>query len=162
MDLVPVLVVAAGLSEAAGRLLPLVSRRPGMSRTSVVGLLCTGAIVEGAVVALWPLTAQATGELLSPSVESSDSRLAWSAGSVAPLLLAAIIAFPLLGPLLHLVLLATVGAGLATTLADASGVRWEVACVHVGIAGLVLAAGVAVVRRLVAGILAAGDREPAS
>ena len=57
------LLLFAGLSEAAGRILPLVARRPGMSRTFVAGLLLPGGLVEGAVFALWPLTAWTLAEL---------------------------------------------------------------------------------------------------
>ncbi|MFC8241655.1 hypothetical protein [Streptomyces chartreusis] len=57
MSLVIVLLLFAGLSEAAGRILPLLARRPGMPRTLVVGLLIGAGLVEAAVFTLWPLTA---------------------------------------------------------------------------------------------------------
>ncbi|MFD8844634.1 hypothetical protein ACFV05_20545, partial [Streptomyces pseudogriseolus] len=61
--LVLALVLLAGLSEAAGRILPLVARRPEVSPPVVAGLLLTGTAVESAVVALWPLTAFTLAEL---------------------------------------------------------------------------------------------------
>ncbi len=99
------LLLLAGLSEAAGRIMPLLVCRPGVSPRNVVGLMLTGAIVEGAVLALWPLTAWTVAELLLTS-PSADGTLEWTPGLLAPLLLAAVLAFPLLGPLLHLLLFA--------------------------------------------------------
>ncbi|MDX3248104.1 hypothetical protein [Streptomyces sp. ME18-1-4] len=71
---------------------------------------------------------------------------------VAPLVLAAVLAFPLLGPLLHLVLFLGVGAGLVGPLAAESGVGWWSAAGCVAGAGLGLA--VETVRRLVVRISA--------
>ncbi len=68
--LVLALVLLAGLSEAAGRILPLVARRPEVSPPVVAGLLLTGTAVESAVVALWPLTAYTLAELLPGAVAS--------------------------------------------------------------------------------------------
>jgi len=156
---VAVLLLIAGLSEAAGRLLPVVSRRPGISRRFVVGLLLAGAFVEGAVFGLWPLTAwtiagQVTG------AGSGAVGLAWTPGMVAPLVLTAVLAFPLLGPMLHLLLLMGVGAGLVSLLAVATGLGWTVAAGCVAVAGAGLAVVVAAVRRLVATIIATGVPEP--
>ncbi|MFE6286566.1 hypothetical protein [Streptomyces sp. NPDC057877] len=155
---VVLLLVLAGVSEAAGRILPLAVRRPGMSRTLVAGLLLAAGLVEAAVFALWPLTAWTLAELVlsSPSPGPGPE---WTPALVVPLLLAAVLAFPLLGPFLHLLLFVGVGAGLADPLAAATGLGWwgAVGCVAVAGAGL----GVAVegVRRLVVRISAAEARE---
>jgi hypothetical protein len=154
MSLVVVLVLIAGLSEAAGRVLPLVARRPHLSHAHVIGLLLAGTLVESTVIALWPLTAQALAELAGPA------ELAWTPALIAPLVLAAVLAFPMLGPLFHLLLLAGVGAGLASTLADASGLNWFVAAGCVTAAGVGLALAVDLVRRLVARLIAIGAPEP--
>ncbi|TDC96658.1 hypothetical protein E1292_38100 [Nonomuraea deserti] len=146
---VVVLVLLAGLSESAGRILPLVARRPGVSRSNAILLLLTGAVVEGAVFALWPLTAWTLAELLVSAPVSGVAALTWTPGLVVPLLLAAVIAFPLLGPLLHLLLLVGVGTGLATQLAATTGLSWWPAAGCVAVAGIGLAAAVDVVRRLV-------------
>jgi hypothetical protein len=136
---VAILLLFAGLSEAAGRLLPVVAAGPAVSRTRAAGLVLGGAVVEGAVFALWPLLASAP----------AGAVMAWTPGLVAPLLLAAILAFPLLGPLLHLLLLAGVGASLATELATTAGLGWWPAAGQVAVAGLGLAVAVEAVRRLV-------------
>jgi hypothetical protein len=159
MSAVVVLVLVAGLSEAAGRVLPLVSRRPGMSRPVVAGLLVFGALIEAAVIALWPLTAWTLAELVHPAARSNTTGLEWTPALIAPLVLAAILAFPWLGPFLHLLLLAGVGANLAGALADASGLAWGIAAACVAVAGVGLALAVDLVRRLVATILASGARE---
>lgn len=154
-----VLVLLAGLSEATGRLLPLVARRSRVSRPVVAGLLLTGTVVESTVILLWPLTAWTLAELTLSAPLSGVEALTWTPGEVAPLLLCAVIAFPLLGPLLHLLLLVGVGSGLVGPLAGTTGLdRWAAAgCVAV--AGVGLAAAVEAVRRLVARISAAGVRE---
>ncbi|WP_406440305.1 hypothetical protein OHB14_15855 [Streptomyces sp. NBC_01613] len=158
MSAVIVLLLFAGLSEAAGRILPLVARRPGMSRTFVAGLLLAAGLVEGAVFALWPLTAWTLAELTLSATPSGDGP-AWTPSLLAPLLLSAVLAFPLLGPLLHLLLLVGVGAGLAGPLAAATGLGWwgAAGCVAVGGAGLGLA--VEAVRRLVVRISATAAPE---
>ncbi|WP_406163687.1 hypothetical protein OG806_47275 [Streptomyces sp. NBC_00882] len=154
-----VLLVFAGVSEAAGRILPLVARRPGMPRTLVAALLLPAGLVEGVVFALWPLTAWTMAESVVSS-PSPGTGLEWTPGVVAPLVLAAVLAFPLLGPLLHLVLFVGVGAGMVGPLAAASGLdRWSAAgCVAVAGAGLALA--VETVRRLVVRISTTGAQEP--
>lgn len=157
---VAVLLLCAGLSEAAGRVLPVVARRTGVSRTRAVGLLLAGAVVEGAVFALWPLSAWALAELVPAAAPAGGAVLVWTPGLVAPLLLAAVLAFPLLGPLLHAVLVAGVGAGLAAELAAAAGLGWWVAAGCVAIAGLGLAGAVEAVRRLVARLHPARAAEP--
>jgi hypothetical protein len=146
---IAVLLLFAGLSEAAGRVLPVVARRSGVSRRSAVGLMLAGAVVEGAVFALWPLSAWALAELVLSAPPAKDVVLVWTPDLVAPLLLAAVLAFPLLGPLLHLVLLVGVGAGLAVELATLAGLDGWVAAGCVAVAGAGLATAVEVVRRLV-------------
>ncbi|MEU0806109.1 hypothetical protein [Streptomyces sp. NPDC005970] len=153
-----VLLVLAGLSEAAGRILPLVSRRPGMSRTFVAGLLLPGGLVEAAVFALWPLTAWTLARLVLSAPPQGG--LAWTPDLVAPLLLAAVLAFPLLGPLLHLLLFVGVGAGLADALAAATGVGWWSAAGCVAVSGVGLGVAVEAVRRLVVRIGATEAPEP--
>ena len=162
---VVVLLVLAGLSESAGRVLPLVARRPKMSARLVAGLMVTGTVVEGTVIALWPLAASTVADLVQPVVAPDatplpgTAGLAWTPALVAPLLLAAVLAFPLLGPFLHVLLVAGVGVGLAGPLAAASGLGWWTAAGCIAVAGGGLAATVEVVRRLIARIIA-GAREP--
>ncbi|MFD6139857.1 hypothetical protein [Promicromonospora sp. NPDC060271] len=152
------LLVLAGLSESAGRVLPLVARRPRLSRRLVAGLMVTGTVVEGTVIALWPVAAWTVADLVGPGRLPSTSGLVWTPALVAPLLLAAVLAFPLLGPFLHLLLVAGVGAGLAGALAAETGLGWWVAAGCVAAAGIGLAATVDVVRRLTARVVA-GARE---
>lgn len=156
---VVVLLLFAGMSEAAGRILPLVARRSGMSRTSVAGLLLPGGLVDGAVFALWPLTARTLAERVQ-SPPSSGGGWMWTPGLVAPLVLAAVVAFPLLGPLLHLLLLGGVGAGLAGPLAAATGLGWWAAVGCLAVSGVGLGVSVEAVRRLVVRISATGAPEP--
>ncbi|MFF4878694.1 hypothetical protein [Micromonospora sp. NPDC000668] len=146
---VAILLLLAGLSEAAGRLLPVVARLPSVSRTRVVGLMLAGALVDGAVFALWPLSAWTLAELALPTSPSDEAALIWTPGMAAPLLLAAVLAFPLLGPLLHLVLMVGVGAGLAAALTTVAGLGWWDAAGCVAIAGIGLGVAVEGVRRLV-------------
>jgi hypothetical protein len=157
---VVVLLLFAGLSEAVGRMLPLIARRSGASRTGVVGLLLTGALVEGTVFALWPLTAWTLARLVLPAPPPGVVAPAWTPGLIAPLVLAAVLAFPLLGPLLHLLLLVGVGAGLAGPLAEATGLGWWAAAGCLAVAGAGLALAVEAVRRLVGTIGATGAAEP--
>ncbi|MET8325747.1 hypothetical protein [Streptomyces sp. NPDC005181] len=152
---VVVLLLFAGLSEAAGRILPLVARRPGMSRTFVAGVLLPGGLVEGAVFALWPLTAWTLAELVLSS-PPSDGGLVWTPSLVAPLVLSGVLAFPLLGPLIHLLLFVGVGASLAGPLATATGLGWWGAAGCVALAGAGLAVTVEAIRRTVVRISAAG------
>ncbi|WP_328349689.1 hypothetical protein OG828_02645 [Streptomyces sp. NBC_00457] len=153
MSVVVLLLLLAGLSEAVGRILPLLARRPGMPRTLVGGLLLAAGIVEGVVFALWPLTAWNLAELVMSSPAPGEG-LAWTPGLVAPLLLAAILAFPLLGPFLHLLLFLGVGAVLADHLAVATGLGWWSAAGCVAVAGVGLGVAVETVRRLVVRISA--------
>lgn len=123
----------------------------------MAGLLLTGTAVESAVIALWPLTAFMLAELL-PYATASGAAPGWTAGQVAPMLLGAVIAFPLLGPALHLMLLTGVGAGLVGPVAAASGVGGWSAAGCVAAAGVGLAAAVEAVRRLVGRIGTTGTR----
>jgi hypothetical protein len=159
VSLVVVLLLVAGLSEAVGRLLPVVAGRPGISRPLVAGLLLVGALVEAAVIALWPLTARTIAGHV-PGVDTGEVDLAWTPGLVAPLMLAAVLAFPLLGPLLHLLLLVGVGSGLVGPLSAATGLGWWAAAGCVAVAAVALAATVEAVRWLVATIIATGAAEP--
>ncbi|MCM0673286.1 hypothetical protein NCC78_00855 [Micromonospora phytophila] len=146
---VAIMLLFAGLSEAAGRLLPVVARLSGVSHVRVVGLLLAGAVVDGAVFALWPLSAWTLAELVLPAAPSDGAALVWTPGLAAPLLLAAVLAFPLLGPLLHFVLMLGVGAGLAASLATVAGLGWWDAAGCVAVAGVGLGVAVEGVRRLV-------------
>jgi hypothetical protein len=131
----------------------------------MAGLMATGTVVEGTLFALWPLAAWNIAGL-ARSVMAPDAtphseliRLAWTPTLIAPLLLAGVLAFPLLGPLLHILLLAGVGVGLAGPLAEASGLgRWT-AFGCIALAGFGLAATVEIVRRLIVRVIA-GAREP--
>lgn len=156
---VVVLLVLAGLSESAGRVLPLVARRPRLSPGFLVLLMTTGTVVEGTVVALWPLTAWTLAELVGGPLPGPA--LTWTPALVAPMLLAAVLAFPLLGPALHLLLVVGVGAGLAGPLAAASGLGWWAAAACVAGAGLGLAGAVEVVRRVTARLMAGAREVPA-
>ncbi|WP_336215886.1 hypothetical protein [Nonomuraea sp. LPB2021202275-12-8] len=153
---VVVLLLFAGLSESAGRILPLIARRPSVSRPHAIQLLLTGAVVEGAVFALWPLTAWTLAELVLSPPLSGVAASTWTPGLAAPLLLAAVLAFPLLGPLLHLLLFVGVGAGLVAPLAATTGLGWWPAAGCLAVAGVGLGAAVEVVRRLVVKISATG------
>ncbi|MEU5346334.1 MULTISPECIES: hypothetical protein [unclassified Streptomyces] len=147
-SVVVVLLLLAGVSEAAGRILPLAAGRPGMSRPTMAGLMVAGGLVEGAVFALWPLTTWTLAELVvSPT--PSGAALEWTPGLVTPLLLSAVLAFPLLGPLLHLLLFVGVGAGLAGPLAAGTGLDWWGAAGCVAVAGAGLGVAVEAIRRLV-------------
>lgn len=158
MSPVIVLLLFAGLSEAAGRILPLVSRRPGMSRTFVAGLLVAAGLVEATVFALWPLTAWTLAELVL-STPPPGTGLEWTPSLVAPLVLSAVLAFPLLGPFLHLVVFVGVGAGLVEPLAAATGLGWWSAAGCVTVAGAGLGVTVEGVRRLVVRVSAARPPE---
>jgi hypothetical protein len=160
MSPVVALVLLAGLSESAGRVLPLLARRSELSRSMAVGFLITGTLVEATVIAVWPTAAWFLAGLVQPADAADAARLAWTPHLVAPLVLAAIIAFPLLGPALHLVLLVAVGVGLTDPLATSTGLNWGAAAGCVAVAGVGLAAAVAAVRRLVSSLLVAGVPEP--
>jgi hypothetical protein len=143
-----VLLVFAGFSESAGRVLPIVAGRRGASRTVAISLVLAGTAVDAATIALWPLFAWTLAELL-PGTPAGGQAPAWTPGLLAPLLLAAVVAFPLLGPLLHALLLVGVGAGLSGVLATSAGIGWWTAAGCVAVAGVGLAIAVEAVRRLV-------------
>jgi hypothetical protein len=157
--LVVVLQLIAGLSESAGRILPLIAHHPNVSRSHAILLLLTGAVVEGAVFTLWPLTAWTLADLMPSAPPSSAAAPEWTPSLAAPLVFSAVIAFPLLGPLLHLLLFVGVGAGLVAPLAATTGLDWWHAAGCVTIAGVGLAAAVEGVRRLVVKISAISRRE---
>ncbi|MFD9292816.1 hypothetical protein ACFWBV_32055 [Streptomyces sp. NPDC060030] len=142
------LLLLAGLSEAVGRIMPLLVRHRRASRARVLPLLFTGAAVEGIVFALWPLTAWTLAELML-SAPSPEGEIVWTPGLVAPLALTAILAFPLLGPFLHFVLCVAVGATLSGPLATAAGVDQVEAAGCLAVAGVALGLAVEAVRRLV-------------
>jgi hypothetical protein len=130
-----------------------------MSRPVVVGLLLTGTLIESAVIALWPRAAWALAGLLGSDPAPGADGLVWTASLIAPLVLAGVLAFPWLGPLLHLLLLIGVGATLSGPLAAASGLSWAAAAACLAVAGFGLAGAVDLVRRLVARLLAIGVGE---
>lgn len=160
-----VLLILAGLSESAGRLLPLVARMPRRSPRLVAGMMICGTVVEGTLFALWPLAAWAIAAFVQPVVRADATPLPWAAALewspnlVAPLLLTAVLAFPLLGPFLHFLLVTGVGAGLAGALAAVSGLDWWTAAGCAAVSGIGLAATVEAIRRLIARIVA-GAQEP--
>ncbi|WP_457588557.1 hypothetical protein [Ensifer canadensis] len=164
---VVVLLILAGLSESAGQVLPLLARRQYLSPRLVVGLIVTGTAVEGSVMALWPQAAWIIADLVRPVVApdaiplSPTIGLAWTPVLIAPLLLTAVLAFPLLGPFLHSLLVAGVGAGLAGPLAAASGLGWWTAAGCIGVAGIGLSATVGVARRMIARIIAGVQEQEA-
>jgi hypothetical protein len=150
-----VLIVLAGLSESFGRILPIISRRPNIPARLVGGLLITGTAVEAIIIAAWPLAATTAADLVrttSGPLSGLDGveALAWTPGSVAPLLLCAVLAFPLLGPVLHSLIFVGVGISLVTPLTTTSGLGWWAAAGCVTVAGIALAAVVATIRHLVA------------
>jgi hypothetical protein len=151
------LLLLAGLSEAAGRVVPLIARRPDCSRTLTAGVLLVDASVEASAIALWPLVTGAfVAHPMPTSLSSSlpSSGLGWTPGLLAPLLLAGVLALPMLGPLLHFVLFVGVGVGLADALSAAGDVAWWSAAGCVATGGVTLACTVALLRRLGATILA--------
>jgi hypothetical protein len=143
------LLLAAGLSESIGRVLPVVAGRSGVSRPGAIGLVLAGAVVEGALFALWPLVAWILATLVQPAAQPDGEIPGWTPGSLAVLLLAAVRAFPLLGPLLHTMLLTGAAVGLADALTAPTGLNWWAAAGYAAIAYAGLALVVAGVRRLV-------------
>ena len=143
-----VLLGLAGLSETLGRIVPLVSRRHRASRATVVRLLIAGAVVQALVFAVWPLLAWTVAGLVPLGAAGPGSAPGWTAGSVAPLLFCAVLAFPLLGPALHLVVLVLAGIALSDQLA-AAGTAWWAAAGCVAVAAGVLALLLVAIRRAV-------------
>jgi hypothetical protein len=150
--LVTALLVLAGLSEAAGRVLPIAARRPGLSRRLLASLVAAGALVEATVIGLWPVAARAIADLASS--DGAPVGLKWTPELLVPLVLAAVIAFPLLGPLLHAILVVGVGIRLAGRLSAEGDLPWVSAVLYVAAGGLVVAAAVWGVRCLVATLIA--------
>lgn len=142
MSVVAVLLLLAGLSEAVGRLLPVVSRRPGASAWFVVVSLLTGALVEAAVFTSWPWVS----ELLAARLGGGEVAIEWTSRMVAPLLLTAILAFPLIGPFLHALLITGVGIRLAQVLHAESDIGWWPALMCVAVAGIGLTGAVTAIR----------------
>ncbi|HTN54783.1 MAG TPA: hypothetical protein VLZ82_01270 [Microbacterium sp.] len=153
------LLLIAGLSESAGRILPLISRRASLTRSHVpkpivFGLLLTGGVIDSVVFLVWPGWASAlafrfgAGPMPSPGVS-------WTAELAAPLILCAIICLPLIGPALHALVLLGVALSLMVVLTRETGISWITAAASVAIAGIGLALSVTVLRwsvsRLVAG-----------
>jgi hypothetical protein len=139
----------AGLSETAGRLVPLLARRRrAASHTAVIGLLLAGTVVQALVFAVWPLAASRAAGLVTDGPAAAAT---WTAGSAAPLLLCAILAFPLLGPALHVVVLGVAGIDLAGQIATTTGLAWWPALACVAATGAVLALLLGGVRRAVGG-----------
>jgi hypothetical protein len=153
--MVAVLLLLAGLSEAVGRLLPVVSRRPGASERFVIISLATGALVEAAVFTSWPWVS----EMLAARLAGGDDvTIEWTPSMVAPLLLTAVLAFPLLGPFLHTLLVTGVGIGLAQLLHAASDLGWWPALMCVAAAGIGLTLAVTTIRWGVAWAIAPRTR----
>ncbi|MET8521804.1 hypothetical protein [Nocardioides sp. NPDC004968] len=141
MSVVAVLLLLSGLSEAVGRLLPVVSRRPGASEWFVVISLATGALVEAAVFTSWPWVSELLASRLGGEVA-----IEWTSRMVAPLLLAAILALPLIGPFLHTLLITGVGIRLAQVLHAESDIGWWPALMCVAVAGIGLTGAVTAIR----------------
>ncbi len=81
-SVVLVLLLLAGLSESAGRILPMLARRRGGSRSHAILLLLSGAVVEGTAFALWPLTAWTLAGWVRPA--PMPEVLTWTPGLLAP------------------------------------------------------------------------------
>lgn len=145
---VAALLMLAGAVRGSRTRHPCRRTPPRVPRSRIVRLVLAGAVVEGAVFALWPLTAWTLAELLPASPSPGDG-LDWTPGLVTPLVLSAVLAFPLLGPLLHLLLFVGVGAGLTGPLSAATGLGWWTAAGCVAVAGVALGVTVEGVRRLV-------------
>jgi hypothetical protein len=77
------------------------------------------------------------------------------------MLLAAILAFPLVGPVLHHMLVIGVGATLAGPLAEKSDLDWWSAAGCIAAARVGLAVAVGFVRRLIARLIAGAQKSDA-
>jgi hypothetical protein len=147
-----VLLLAAAFSETLGRILPLVARRHQVSGMALIRLLTAGTLVQASVFVAWPAVAWTLAALTRPGPVGqsvSASIPAWTAGSIAPLLFCAVLAFPLLGHALHALVLLLAGLALVERLC-AGGIAWWPAAGCVGVAGVGLALVLAGVRRVVA------------
>ncbi|WP_433782116.1 hypothetical protein ACQPX6_19640 [Actinomycetospora sp. CA-101289] len=139
--LVAAVLVGAGFSETVGRVLPLLVRRHGASPGALARLLVAGTVVEAAVFALWPLAAGALARV-GGGAGVAVGTVSWTVAGALPLLLCAVLAFPLLGPALHLAVIVGVGAGLADRLVAAGAGWWPaVGGVVAAAAGLALLLG---------------------
>ncbi|QGM05643.1 hypothetical protein [Stenotrophomonas maltophilia] len=160
---VALLLALAGISASTGRVLPLLARRNALTLRLLVALMLTGALVEAAVFALWPLMAWVVADLaqpfIAPGVPALPSSIGftWTPSLILPLLLAAILAFPLLGHLLHALVLIVAGARMITPLASASGLGWWDAALCMAMAVIWLELIVELLRRGIARA-AAGTR----
>lgn len=162
---VALLLALAGISASVGRALPLLARRNALSLGFLLALILAGALVEAAVFALWPLMAWVVADLAQPLIApeipalSSTLGFAWTPSLLAPLLLAAILAFPLLGHALHALVLLLVGVRMVAPLASASGLGWWDAALCLAVAVVWLELIVELLRRGIARAVA-GTRMP--
>ncbi|WP_040569103.1 hypothetical protein [Microbacterium yannicii] len=160
------LLILAGLSESAGRILPLLSRRASSSRAEIpkpilFSLLLTGAAIDATVFALWPICASLLAPLFGAPA-TGPAPVNWTVDLIAPLVVAAIISFPLIGPFLHGLLIFGVGLGLLDQLIDATGMPWPAAAGCIAIAGIGLAAFVGLLRVLVGRVVVVGPKPRAA
>jgi len=153
------LLLIAGLSESAGRILPLISRRASTTRVLVpkpilFGLLITGGVIDSAIFLVWPAWASTLASRFA-SGSTPNPGVSWTAELAAPLILCAIIGLPLIGPALHALVLLGVSLSLINVLARDTAMPWATAAASVAVAGLGLALSVTLLRwsvsRLVAG-----------
>jgi hypothetical protein len=94
-----------------------------------------------------------------PLLSSSSSAIHWTPTLAAPLMFAAVLAFPLIGPFLHGIVIFCVGLGLVEQLATPSGAEWFLAALLVAVSGIGLAAAVGFVRYVVGRVVLAGSRK---
>lgn len=152
-----VVLVGAGLSETVGRIVPLLARRHRpASHATVLGLLLAGTVVQALLFTSWPVAATTLAGLLrgsAPAVAASvGGTVTWSAGAAAPLLFCAVLAFPLLGPALHVVVLTVAGLDLTGRVAAATGLAWWPAAACVAVSAVVLALLLEGIRRVVGAV----------
>jgi len=164
-DVVTLLVIA-GLSESAGRILPLISRRASTTRTHVpkpivFGLLITGGVIDSTVFLVWPAWAGAFASRFG-TVPTPNPGVTWTAELAAPLILCAIIGLPLVGPALHALVLLGVSLSLITVMAGETTMSWSAAAASVGAAGVGLALSVTLLRWSVSRLIARTARPRAA
>src|SRR5690606_18757946 len=87
------LLLIAGLSESAGRILPLISRRASTTRVLVpkpilFGLLITGGVIDSAIFLVWPAWASTLASRFA-SGSTPNPGVSWTAALAAPLILCA-------------------------------------------------------------------------
>jgi hypothetical protein len=146
------LLLGAGFSETAGRILPIVARRPTTSSSALVTLFVSGTVVEAVGFAVWPALA---GVLLAAAGHPVGDTT-WPAGVLVVLLFAALLAFPFLGPALHLLVALIAGVGLTDHLA--SGTSWAAPATAVAVAGVTLWLATVGLRALISGRRRTPDR----